>query len=81
MATNGFDHRSSTLQSSTVSGKQQNKIYTVKMEKVVTIMKLSNSGSPLRIWHLYFTVSENVWAPTIAAWSRYCIASRIFDPD
>lgn len=66
---NGLVIDFSSVQSQTVSAKQQNRIYTVKMEKVVAIMKLRNSGSTLRIWHLYFAVRKSVWAPTIAAWS------------
>lgn len=57
----------STVQSQAVSAKQPNKIYPVKMEKVV-IMKLGNSGSAFRIWFLCFAL-RNLWAPTIVAWS------------
>lgn len=62
----------STVQSQAISAKQQNRIYTVKMEKekkkVAAITKLGGSGSTPRIWHFHFAVRREVWPPTRAVW-------------
>lgn len=63
----------STVQSQAISAKQQNRIYTVKMErkkkKVAAITKLGGSGSTLRIWHFHSAVRREVWPPPRAVWS------------
>lgn len=82
---NGLVTVFSTLGGQTVSAKQKNIIYTVrmekKMEKVVAIMKLGSSGGDLRIWLLHVTMRRNIQTPNYCRVVGSCIAQRIFDTE